>query len=108
MTALVGGVVALVLGLILLISWWSHFITVLAGAIPIVLLLGGALAAYLGYEERKDKAQIEREMAATPPPPPPADSPTQEEFNRVKAESEKYKSELAALQDKLSASEDDK
>ena len=113
MTALAGGVGALVLGLILLIVWWGHFLTVLAGAIPIVLLIGGALAAYLGYEERKDQRQIEREMSsAAPPPAPPQgpatqDLPTQEEFNRVKEESEKYKNEVEELQKKLKASQEE-
>ena len=63
MAALVGGVGALILGLILLIIWWNYFIVVLAGIIPILLLLGGALAAYLGYEEIKDRREIEKEEA---------------------------------------------
>ncbi len=108
MTALAGGIGALVLGLILLIVWWGHFLTVLAGAIPIVLLIGGALAAYLGYEERKDQQQIEKEMnSATPPPVPPEPYPTQEEFNRVKEESEKYKKEVEELQKKLKNDQDE-
>jgi len=108
MTALAGGVGALVLGLILLIVWWDNFLIVLAGTIPILLLVGGALAAYLGYEERKDQQAIEREMAGAPatPPPPPPPSPSQEEFNRVKEESEKYKKEVADLQKKLKANQE--
>jgi hypothetical protein len=107
MAALVGGIGALILGFILLIAWWNHFLAVLAGAIPILLLLGGALAAYLGYEERKDKQQIEAEMAKNSPPPAPpvSPAPTEEEFNRVKQESERYKAELEELQKKLKSAE---
>ena len=59
MAALAGGVVALVLGLITIIAWWGEFIDLLQGAIPVMLILGGALAAYLGLEEIKDKTTSE-------------------------------------------------
>jgi hypothetical protein len=55
MAALAGGLVALILGVIGVIFWWDEFIGLLQGAVPIMLVLGGALAAYLGYEEIKDK-----------------------------------------------------
>jgi len=55
MTALLGGIVALVLGLIGIIFWWGDFLDILRGSVPLILLLGGALAAYLGIEELKDK-----------------------------------------------------
>ena len=57
--ALAGGLVALVLGIIGIIVWWGQFIDLLAGAIPLMLILGGALAAYLGIEEFKDKKATE-------------------------------------------------
>ena len=55
MTALLGGISALVLGLIGIIVWWGDFLEILRGSLPLILLLGGALAAYLGFEELKDK-----------------------------------------------------
>ncbi len=55
MAALLGGLVALVLGLIGIIFWWGDFLQILRGSIPLMLLLGGALAGYLGFEELKDK-----------------------------------------------------
>jgi hypothetical protein len=54
MKTLVGGAAAAVLGLIGLVVWWSPFMTLLAGAIPLMLLLGGGLAIYLGFDELKD------------------------------------------------------
>jgi hypothetical protein len=59
MTALVGGLVALILGIIGLIFWWPYFIKLLAGGVPVMLILGGALATYLGIEEMKDKKASE-------------------------------------------------
>lgn len=59
MTALAGGVVALILGIIGLIVWWGSFLILLKGGIPLILILGGALATYLGVEELKDKKASE-------------------------------------------------
>lgn len=55
MAALAGGLVALILGIIGIVGWWSQFISLLMGSVPLMLVLGGALAAYLGFEEIKDK-----------------------------------------------------
>jgi uncharacterized membrane protein YqjE len=60
MMALAGGLVALVLGIIGIIVWWGYFIKALMAGIPVMLILGGALAAYLGIEEIKDKKAAER------------------------------------------------
>ncbi len=55
MASLIGGIIASLLGLIFLIVWRCSFWEVLKGTLPILFILGGALAAYLGYEEIKDK-----------------------------------------------------
>ena len=59
MMALAGGLVALVLGIIGIVVWWSFFLKALMAGIPVMLLLGGALATYLGLEEMKDKKAAE-------------------------------------------------
>lgn len=59
MAALAGGIAALVLGIIGIIIWWGEFIDILVGGVPVILILGGALAAYLGFEEIKDKRTTE-------------------------------------------------
>jgi hypothetical protein len=59
MTALLGGLVALILGIIGIVSWWPYFIKALMAGVPIMLILGGALATYLGIEEIKDKKAAE-------------------------------------------------
>ena len=41
MKTLVGGAAAAVLGLIGLVVWWAPFMTLLAGAIPLMLLTFG-------------------------------------------------------------------
>jgi hypothetical protein len=55
MAALLGGLVALILGIIGIVIWWGFFVKALMAAVPAMLILGGALAAYLGFEEIRDK-----------------------------------------------------
>jgi uncharacterized membrane protein YqjE len=59
MMALAGGLVALVLGIIGIVVWWSEFLKALMAGIPVMLILGGALATYLGIEQMKDKKAAE-------------------------------------------------
>ena len=54
MKTLLGGAVAAAFGLIGLVIWWEEFFEVLAGIIPVMLLLGGGLAICLGFDELKD------------------------------------------------------
>jgi hypothetical protein len=85
MKTLVGGAVAAALGLIGLGFWWKEFLAVLGGTIPAVLLLGGGLAIYLGFDEMKDTWKKDEPAAA----PVSAD------------EMEKYKSEISDLKKEL-------
>jgi hypothetical protein len=59
MMALAGGLISLVIGIILIIVWWGFFVKALMAGIPAMLILGGALATYLGIEEIKDKRASE-------------------------------------------------
>ena len=92
MVALVGGLAALILGVIGIIGWWDEFLWLLKGAIPPLLILGGALATYLGMEEMKDKRRAEEEAVGEPFVPSGEDV-------------EKYKQEVADLKAKLAAME---
>ena len=87
MAALFGGIVALILGIIGIILFWGYFIKALAAGIPVLLILGGALATYLGIEEWKDKRsenKIEEE---------PETSELKEEVQSLKKEVEDLKKE---------------
>ena len=44
MKTLIGGAIAALLGLSGIVAWFPQFLTVIAGTIPVILLLGGALA----------------------------------------------------------------
>lgn len=64
MKTLIGGAVAAVIGLIGLTIFFPDFLDLLAGAIPIMLLLGGGLAIYLGFDELKDSWKKDEEEPA--------------------------------------------
>ena len=50
MKFLIGGLAAVIIGLIGIILCWSQFLNLLTGGITLLLLLGGALAIYLGFQ----------------------------------------------------------
>jgi hypothetical protein len=88
-----GGVVVAVLGLISLIFWWADFISIIRGAFPISLLLGGALAVYVGIDEIQDKIREDRQRQNEKL------ENAKEEIELVKAQAERYKEELNKLKD---------
>ncbi len=57
MKTLIGGAIGAVLGVIGLAVFWSDFLQIIAGTLPVLLLLGGGLALYLGFDELKDSWQ---------------------------------------------------
>ncbi|OPY87827.1 MAG: hypothetical protein A4E71_00800 [Smithella sp. PtaU1.Bin162] len=93
MSLLIGGIIGAVLGLVSLIFWWSDFMTIIRGAFPICLLLGGALAIYVGVDELQDKIREERQRHNENL------EKAKEEIELAKAEAERYKEELKKLKD---------
>jgi len=65
MKILLGGIVAVVIGVVGLVAWWGPFLEIIKGAIPIILVLGGALAIYLGIEDIKTSAPSKEEETKT-------------------------------------------
>jgi len=91
MKTLIGGAVAAVLGIIGLSVWWKPFLQLLAGAIPAVLLLGGGLAIYLGFDELKDSWKKED--------PIPDISTDDEGVDKYKEEIDDLKKEIETLKE---------
>jgi hypothetical protein len=55
MKTLIGGAIAVLLGFVGLAVFFKQFVIVLAGCIPPILLIGGGLALYLGFDDLKDQ-----------------------------------------------------
>ncbi len=98
MKVFVGGLVAAFLGIIGIFAFFGDFIHLLAGALPLMLLLGGAMAAYLGYDEVKDQVNIpflkKKESEESTAEETEDVSKYKEELEKYKAEVEKLKAEL--------------
>jgi hypothetical protein len=93
MKTLIGGSVAAVIGLIGLGIFWRDFFDLLAGAIPIILLSGGGLAIYLGFDELKDTWKKDEE--STPVNSSEDPEKYKREIDDLKKEIETLKSEKA-------------
>jgi len=90
MKTLIGGAIAALLGLIGIVAWFPHVVTVIAGTIPVMLLLGGALAIYLGIDELKDTWKQEESTESDAA----SDADSDEDV-------EKYKQEISQLKDEI-------
>jgi len=55
------GVVVIIIGLILMVSWWSMFIKGLMAVVPILLILIGVGALIYFISEIKSKLEISKE-----------------------------------------------
>ena len=59
------GVIVIIVGLILLVTWWSMFVKGLMATIPLILILIGAGALVYFVSEIKSKLGIEKEKTST-------------------------------------------
>ena len=91
MSLLIGGIVAVILGVIGFALWWNAFIIILQGGIPIMLILGGVLAVYVGLDAMQDKVREERQKQDEKL------AKAHEEMEQVKALSEQYREEIERL-----------
>ena len=93
MKTLIGGAIVAVIGLLGLAIWFDAFLQLLAGAIPIMLLLGGCLALYLGFDELKDTWQNGDGVVS-------ADAGAGADMDQFKKENEDLKKEIESLKSK--------
>lgn len=52
--SVLGGIVAIILGILGLVRWWDWFIYGLQATMPAILILGGLIAVFAGVSEIKD------------------------------------------------------
>ncbi|HEC91883.1 MAG TPA: hypothetical protein ENI51_02655 [Candidatus Atribacteria bacterium] len=63
MWIILGGVVAIILGVWGLIKWWLLFLKALAALVPFALVVGGVFAVIVGISSVKERAEEKREEA---------------------------------------------
>jgi arginine exporter protein ArgO len=93
MSLLISGVVAVILGIIGFTQWWSEFVTILKGGVPIMLMLGGILAVYVGLDAMQDRMREERQKHEEKL------DKTRDEIEQVKAQAERYREEIEKLKE---------
>ena len=59
------GVIVIIAGLILMVTWWSMFVKGLMATIPLILILIGAGALVYFVSEIKSRLGIEKEKTST-------------------------------------------
>jgi membrane protein implicated in regulation of membrane protease activity len=78
---------ALALGLILFFVWFAHIAALLKATVAIAFIVGGAVAAYLGWEELRDRKN------------PNIDFSSPDEASRYKAEARVYQAEINEIKE---------
>ncbi|MBN1662002.1 MAG: hypothetical protein JW943_00225 [Deltaproteobacteria bacterium] len=91
MTLLFGGAVAAIFGLIGLFFWGSEFLILFKGGVPFILLIGGILAMYIGFDDVQEKLNEEKQQQDEKL------EKAKEEIETMKAQAEQYKEELEKL-----------
>lgn len=91
MSMLLSGIVSVVFGIIGFSLWWSAFIIALQGIVPILLILGGILAVYIGMDSIEDQAREERKKQEEKL------QNTRDEMEQIKVQAEQYREELERL-----------
>lgn len=91
MSLLIGGIVSVIFGVIGFSLWWGDFLTILKGGIPMMLILGGVLAVYVGLDAmqdriREDKRKQDEQLQMA-----------RQEIEQVKAQAEHYREEIEKL-----------
>jgi hypothetical protein len=60
--AVLGGIIAIFLGIIGLIWWWPFFLRALAATLPALFIFGGAVALFIGISEIRDSLKSKEEI----------------------------------------------
>jgi hypothetical protein len=93
MTLLMAGAISAVFGLVGLIVWIQDFIILVKGGLPVILLLGGIIAVYIGFDEIQSKLREEREKQEEEL------AKAKEEIELIKARAEQYRDELERMKE---------
>ena len=90
MKTLIYGGIAVVLGIMGLIIWFKPFLNIITGVVPIMLILGGAFALYIGYDEFKSASEDKSSSL---------DEDAEDKIKGCEQEITKLKEEIAVLKE---------
>ncbi|MCM8758666.1 MAG: hypothetical protein NC906_02705 [Candidatus Omnitrophica bacterium] len=61
MGALIGGIIAVIIGILGIVNWWELFVKGLKAAVPFFILLVGVIAIAAGISDIKDRIEERKE-----------------------------------------------
>jgi uncharacterized membrane protein len=93
MPLIIGGAIALILGIIGFVEWRGELFILLKGSIPVLLFMGGILALYVGYDDLQEKIKEEKQRQDEKL------EKAREEIEMIRAKAELYKEELDRLKE---------
>jgi len=93
MSLFIGGIVSVILGVVGFSLWWADFVMILKGGIPLLLILGGILAVYVGLDAMQDRMREERSKQEEKL------EKAREEIEQFRAQSEQYREEIEKLKE---------
>jgi len=99
MPLLIGGAIAVILGIIGVIEWMNDLFILVKGSIPILLLIGGVLALYVGYDDFQEKLKEEKQKQEDKL------EQAREEIEEIRARAELYREELDRLRESNKSSD---
>lgn len=96
MSIFIGGCIALILGILGIIIWWWHFLAILQGVIPIMLIFAGALAVYLSIDQVKawKSARDKKSESVSVPVTPATATEGGDDVEALRKENEELKKKL--------------
>jgi preprotein translocase subunit SecF len=79
--AVLGGLVAIFLGIIGLIFWWAYFLKALAATLPAMFIFAGSIALFIGFTEIRDslKSKEDTDFSSYKPETKEEEEKTEEE-----------------------------
>ncbi|MBU0575179.1 MAG: hypothetical protein KJ704_02910 [Proteobacteria bacterium] len=93
MSLLISGIVSVILGMIGFYHWWNDLMTILKGGVPIMMILGGILAIYVGFDAMQDRQKEEKLKQEEKL------QKTREEIEQVRVQAEHYREEIDKLKE---------
>ncbi|HOJ51031.1 MAG TPA: hypothetical protein PLT64_00665 [Syntrophales bacterium] len=91
MPLMIGGAIALTLGIVGIFAWFHDLVIIIKGSLPLLFILGGILAIYIGYDDYQEKMKEEKRKQEEKL------AQARDEIEKIRAQAELYREELEKM-----------
>jgi len=88
---MIGGAIALTLGIVGIFAWFHDLVIIIKGSLPLLFILGGILAIYIGYDDYQEKMKEEKRKQEEKL------AQARDEIEKIRAQAELYREELEKM-----------